>query len=137
MYVGVVGSRTFKDYKYLSQILDWFRKYLGDFTVVSGGAEGVDSLAVCWANERKLPVPIVYPAFWSDLSHPDAIIKTRKNGQKYDAAAGFRRNQQIVERADILIAFWDGKSKGTQDSIARAEKVGKLVYIFTKRWQNT
>lgn len=127
--VAVVGSRTFKDIKYLERILEEITAFIGEFVVVSGGAEGADTLAVQWSEARG-GYPTVYPAAWGDLSHPDAVIKTNKHGKQYDALAGYRRNQQIVDDCDLVVAFWDGKSPGTADTIARAEKAGVPVHVF-------
>lgn len=135
--VGVVGSRKYKDKDYLFQVLDYWLSELGVFQVVSGGAQGPDSYAVAWANSRKLPVPIVHPADWSNLSHPDAVIKTRRDKYqtKYDALAGFRRNQTIVDDSNVIVAFVpdaDNPTKGTADTIKRARDAGKPVYIYDK-----
>lgn len=128
--IGVVGTRTFKDYQFLSEQLDLIRAFLGDFLVVSGGATGADTMAVRWANERKLPIPVVFPAYFYDLSHPDAVIKEDRNGRKYDAAAGLRRNQEIVDNSDLIVAFWDGKSPGTKDTIGKAQQALKSIYVL-------
>jgi hypothetical protein len=133
MNVAVVGSRTFRDYRFLCEKLDALRFLWGNFTIVSGGAQGADSLAVRWAKERGMPEPIVIPAAWDDLSHPDAVIKTRRDGKRYDARAGFRRNQQIIDHCDVVVAFWDGRSPGTRDTLRKATFSGKLAKIY---WPN-
>lgn len=132
MKIGIVGSRTFKDYAFLEKTMDAFLEFYGSFLVVSGGAEGADTLAVRWANNRDLPWPVVYNAYWFDLNHPDAVIKTRSDGTQYDAMAGFRRNQQIVNDVDLLVAFMDEKNPtpGTSDTIQRAKKKGTPVMVF-------
>ena len=40
------------------------------------------------------------------------------------------RNKTIVEYADKIVAFWDGKSKGTLSVIKYAEKMGKPCKII-------
>ena len=127
--IGVVGSRKFTDYRFLCDELDGCRWLWGDFTVVSGGAKGADTLAVRWANERGLPF-LVFEAQWEDLSHPDALLKQRTDGTVYDVYAGFRRNQTIVDSSDKMVAFWDGISKGTASSVGRARKRGLPIYVF-------
>lgn len=129
MKIAVVGSRNFLNTKYVEYVLNHTEKIFGDFVLVSGGANGADTLAERWAIRNKHECEI-YPANWEDLTHPDAKIKTDKKGRKYDAAAGFRRNKQIVEAADIVIAFWDGQSRGTLNTIMLAKKQKKKVYIF-------
>lgn len=59
------------------------------------------------------------------------IIEYLPDWDKYGKSAGFKRNTTIVEACDTLLAFWDGKSRGTQDSIAKAEKLGKLTIVIT------
>ena len=82
--------------------------------IVSGGAAGVDRIAEDYAHRHELSV-LVY--------HPD--------WQAHGKAAGAKRNQQIVDRADRVIAFWDGKSKGTKITIDMARRAGKLVEIVS------
>jgi len=130
--VGVVGSRRFKDYPFLSKTLNTLREWVfGDFIVVSGGASGADTMAWRWAVDEMGIPPITYPAYWDDLSHPDAVIKRRKDGTLYDALAGFRRNQEIVSAADrVIVAFWDGWSPGTKNTVELAVTAGLAVYVF-------
>lgn len=108
--VAVVGSRTFGE-----EILvrDWLSSFLqpGD-TVVSGGANGPDSWAEAYAQEHGFDAK-VYHAEW----------------KKWGRAAGIKRNASIVADADVLLAFWDGESRGTADSIERARKKGIPLYI--------
>jgi len=47
--------------------------------------------------------------------------------------APLERNTQIVQYSDILYAFWDGRSKGTKDSIDKAKAMGKKVFIYKKK----
>ncbi len=39
---------------------------------------------------------------------------------KYGKSAGYIRNRLIVQESDMIVAFWDGKSKGTKHSIDQA-----------------
>ena len=111
MKVGIVGSREFKNYELFS---DTMKQYLSDISwVVSGGAPGADSLAEKWAKENKKMLTI-YPADWLNL------------GKK----AGYVRNTDIVKNSDMIIAFWDGKSKGTKHTIGLAQKMGKECKII-------
>ena len=111
MKVGIVGSREFKNYELFS---DAMKQYLSDISwVVSGGAPGADSVAEKWAKENKKMLTI-YPADWLNL------------GKK----AGYVRNTDIVKNSDMIIAFWDGKSKGTKHTIGLAQKMGKECKII-------
>lgn len=110
MKVIVAGSRDFKDYKLLCESLDFYLSRQTDIEIVSGCARGADSLAIQYANERGYPVK-KFPANW-DL---------------YGKSAGYRRNAEMAEYADALVAFWDGKSKGTKHMIDLAEDKGLAV----------
>jgi len=122
--LAIVGSRDVTDYNLVkSEVLKRFDINEVDI-IVSGGANGVDSLAEQLAKEFNKKMK-VFPAKWDDLSHPDARIRTNKYGKKYDANAGHRRNQQIVDFADSVIAFRLNNSSGTTDTIKRTEKAGK------------
>lgn len=106
--IGVVGSRTFRDYSKLETVLEKFLPFI----LVSGGARGADSLAKWFAVKHKL-VRIIYTPNW----------------KKYGRAAGFVRNTKIINDSDMLIAFWDGKSKGTKDSIEKA-RIKNIPIVF-------
>lgn len=117
MRLAIVGTRTFTNYKFLrKKILKKF--YLSDITeIVSGGAEGVDTLAEQFAEEYNIPLK-VYKPDW----------------KKYGKKAGAIRNKKIVNRCNKIIAFWDGKSVGTKitiDMAIEAKKDLKIV-ITTK-----
>jgi hypothetical protein len=120
MKVAVVGSRSFNNYVYLWEVLHAIdlrlcvNKGSPIHEIISGGARGADTLAEQFAKKENLPLK-VFPAEWD----------------KYGKSAGFRRNQQIVDNCDILIAFWDGESRGTKHSIDLATKQNKPVYIYT------
>lgn len=138
MKIAVIGSRKFKDTQFAGNII--MKELIfaipdheigGEMPIlISGGAKGIDTLAEETAKNQRIQTKI-FKANWKDLSHPDAVIKTGKYG-KYDAMAGFRRNQLIVDAADKVIAFWDGKSSGTKDTIARAIKAGKPLDIYIR-----
>jgi len=127
MRVIISGSRSINDPRVLDMaIIDAGFEIT---EVVSGCAKGVDTEAIAWAEENNIPVE-PFPADWSNLSHPDAIIKTQPWGEKYDARAGLRRNELMAVYADALIAIWDGKSPGTKHMIKMARKRGLPIYIY-------
>jgi predicted Rossmann fold nucleotide-binding protein DprA/Smf involved in DNA uptake len=108
--LAVVGSREFRDYAALERALDERKGTFG--TIVSGGARGADALAERYARARKLNLVVLRPDW-----------------DKHGRGAGLRRNTDIVARADSVVAFWDGKSPGTRDTIEKAEKAGKPVTV--------
>ena len=109
----IAGSRTFNDYRYMCKCLnlDCFKNKIS--VVISGTANGADKLGERWAKENNIPIK-KFPADWN----------------KYRKAAGIIRNIEMAKHGDILIAFWDGKSKGTNHMINHAREVGLKVYVF-------
>jgi len=80
--------------------------------IVSGGAKGVDRIGEEWARKEGIPIKQFIPD-WSGLGK----------------SAGYRRNVEMAEYADCLVAFWDGKSRGTKHMIDIAEKQGLPVTV--------
>lgn len=80
--------------------------------IVSGGAKGIDSCARKYASEHKIKLTELLPEY-----------------NKYSSAAPLKRNLQIIEYADIVIAFWDGKSKGTKYVINNCKKKNKRITV--------
>ena len=101
MKIAIIGSRGIK-----SAPLERFIS-AGD-EIVSGGAKGVDSLAAEYAIKNSLKLTEFLPDY-----------------QRYGRAAPIVRNRKIAEYADKIIAFWDGKSKGTLYVINYAKQIGK------------
>lgn len=117
MKLAIVGGRDFNNYTLMESILwDLLHVRRGDIPkdiIVSGGAKGADSLAKKYASEEELEY-IEFPAEWN----------------KYGKSAGFIRNQTIVDNCDMVLAFWDGESRGTADTIAKAKKTKKPTFII-------
>lgn len=107
--VAVVGGRDFIDKRLLFQTLDILPKIS---EIVSGGAPGADLIAKEYAISRN----IKYVEF-----RPDYSLHGR--------VAPLQRNYKIVSYSDIVIAFWNGVSKGTKNSIKHAKNQGKLYKI--------
>lgn len=126
MRVIVCGGRKYADKTRVEKTLQRLISTKGDTPkVMTGGATGADQLAYDWCLANKVTV-YKYPANWTDLSHPDAVIRTRSDGTQYDALAGLRRNQQMLdEKPDLVIAFPGGT--GTADMVNRARKAGVAV----------
>ena len=114
--LGVVGSRDFDDQVLLDFVMaEYMIEYDGNLTIVSGGARGADREAKIWAQVQEPRLPITeYYAEWD----------------KHGKAAGYIRNAEIVKASDEILAFWDGKSKGTQHTINLAKKANKTVTII-------
>lgn len=129
MKIAVIGSREFDDYNTLKNILHDFADQV--VTIISGGAKGADSLAKKYAKEKNLQY-IEFAADWYNLDVTPCKIKLDKNGKEYNCLAGFARNKDIISNADMVIAFHNGISRGTLDSleIARQQKKNTLIIYF-------
>lgn len=117
MRIAIVGSRKYLYLKKIVKLVDNIKAEKP--VIVSGGAPGPDSYAEMLANSRELPVDI-YPVNRHGI---------KPNDRKEFAIRAKERNTSIVENSDIVVAFWDGKSKGTLDTINKAESAGKPVFI--------
>ncbi len=114
--VLVCGGRTVNDRDLVFAELDKHSADWGPFkTVIQGGAGGADRLAKIWAEERGLNV-VTFPADW----------------KTYGAAAGPIRNQRMIDegKPDLVLAFWDGISRGTRDMIDQARRAKVAFRIF-------
>jgi hypothetical protein len=137
MRILVCGGRTYDDRDMVWQILDDYQRRHGSITIIQGGAPGADALAKEWCYKRqKKGTLISVPAAWEDLSHPDAVIRIRADGSRYDAATGVRRNAEMLdEKPDLVLAF--PGNKGTGDMLRRAEdakKKGMPIEIRKVGW---
>jgi hypothetical protein len=119
----ITGGRDYTNRARVYQILDAAVDRLGLTELIHGDCPtGADALGKEWAIERGIGQRKM-PADWDDLSQPDARIKTRADGKQYDANAGHRRNQKMVDlRPDHVIGFLGGP--GTRDALKRARKAG-------------
>ena len=114
--VIIAGTRDFNDYAFLKKNVDYFLQGINpnneEIEIVSGNARGADKLGERYAKEHNLPVKL-FPANWD----------------KYGKQAGYLRNQEMANYADVLIAFWDEKSKGTKHMIDIAKKQSLTVIV--------
>lgn len=109
MKVAVIGSRglTVVDLgKYLPQEVT---------EIVSGGAKGIDNCAKEYAIKNRLILTEFLPEY-----------------KRYGRNAPLKRNLQIIDYADLVLAFWDGQSKGTKFVIEHCKAQNKPVRIFLK-----
>lgn len=110
MHLAVIGSRHFADYAFLEATLDGLQVaglLPAISTIVSGGAQGADSLAARYARERGLHLLVFNPDYAT-----------------YGRRAPLVRNQLIVDAAEALVAFHDGQSRGTLHALRQARRRG-------------
>lgn len=107
MRVAVIGSRGLH--------VDYLEDYLpeGVTEIVSGGARGIDACAKDYALRHGLKLTEFLPEY-----------------EKYGRGAPLRRNVTIIEYADFVLAFWDGKSRGTKFVIDNCRKRNIPVAVY-------
>lgn len=110
MKLIVAGGRYFNNYALLKQKIEDLTIGYTIECIICGEARGADSLGRRYAEENNIPI-LSFPAEWD----------------KHGKSAGYRRNAEMADHSTHLIAFWDGKSKGTKHMIDIMDKK-KLPY---------
>ncbi len=107
MKVAIIGSRNL--------FFDDFKKYIPDNTtkIVSGGAKDIDQCARTFAIKEGIKLTEFLPKY-----------------ELYGRTAPLKRNIEIINYSDIVIAFWDGKSRGTKFVIDNCKKMNKEFRVF-------
>lgn len=114
--VIIAGSRNYHNKKFLFNMAGWWYGTLQttpEIEVISGGANGADKLGEKWAEYMGFPVRQYLPD-WEG------------HGKK----AGILRNVEMAKVGDVLLAFWDGESKGTKHMIDEALRRGLEVHVW-------
>jgi len=117
MRLAIIGSRDFNDYDLLDKTInnhfyDYSHEELMFDEIISGAAAGADSLGAKFAKDNNIKLT-EFPAQW----------------EKYGKRAGFLRNEDIILNSDFVLAFWDGLSKGTANSLSIAKRLKKPTMI--------
>lgn len=116
MKLAIIGSRSFDNYLLLESTI--FSRYFKDDEyvvkeIVSGGAIGADRLAKKFAETYGIKLKEFLPEY---DKYPGKI-------------APLKRNEQIIEYADEVLAFWSGSS-GTGHALSIAKKLKKPTFII-------
>jgi hypothetical protein len=122
--IAIIGSRDYgvwyddegRKHQDLSDVTEFIGSLPPCVTIVSGGARGVDTAAEQAAIEFGMSLK-VWKADWAT----------------YGKRAGMVRNRQIVDDVDCVVAFWDGFSRGTANTIETARAKGKFTLVFNER----
>lgn len=105
MKIAVIGSRSLD-----IDLSPYIPAYAT--VIVSGGACGVDQRAAKYARDNGLELIEYLPCY-----------------EKYGRLAPLRRNDEIIDAADYVLALWDGKSRGTKYVIDRCVRLGKKIEV--------
>ena len=116
-YCLMVGSRSFSDYEFFVTKCDHLLRNWKNIIIVSGGARGADAWAKRYAVDRGYRY-MEFPADWDT----------------YGRRAGYIRNRAMHEYISThvnrgVIAFWDGKSRGTSQSFSLAESYSNPLRV--------
>ena len=122
MKLAIVGSRSIEDEAWVWEKIEKFVKdqVVFPLVILSGGANGVDSYAERYAKSKGHD----YVAFLP-LHQVDRAVR-------YMPSHFFSRNKQLVDNADKLLILWDGKSRGTENTIQYAKEKRKPIMLITK-----
>lgn len=107
MKLLIVGSRCIKEYNPGKHVP------AGTTMIITGGADGIDTLAEKYADEKRLSKLILRPQY-----------------DRYGRAAPLKRNEKMVELCDMALIVGDGYSRGTRYTIDYANRIGKKVILM-------
>lgn len=107
MKVAVIGSRELQ----VNHLEDYLPDHVTE--IVSGGARGIDTCAKSYALRHGLKLTEFLPEY-----------------AKYGRGAPLRRNITIIKHADLVLAFWDGKSRGTKFVIDNCKQRNIPVAVY-------
>ena len=110
MKVAVIGSRGLP----LPEIAHLLPENTDE--ILSGGARGIDAGVKKWASENGVPLREFLPDY-----------------EKYGRAAPIRRNAEMLSKADLVLIFWDGKSRGTRFGLDYCKKHSIPFRLFVAK----
>lgn len=112
MKLAIVGSREFENYDLLCTEVEKIKQTQNIELIISGGAKGADTLAKRYATLNHIP-----------------LMEFKPDYKQFGHNAPVQRNALIVENSDWVLAFVAPTSKGTWDTIRKAEKMLRKVII--------
>lgn len=116
MRICIAGSRSFNDVDMVIEVFEFleskgFIPPQSHWTFLSGMARGADRIGYELAIANEIPV-MKFPADWD----------------MHGGSAGYIRNAEMAVHTDVLVAFWDGESRGTKHMIETCTKKGIPVF---------
>ena len=120
MRIILAGGRDFDDTLLLNETLNTILQRHCITEVVCGMAKGADTLGEIWAKENNIKVEY-FKADW----------------ERFGRGAGHKRNREMGDYADYLVAFWDEKSKGTKGMIEYMRKLKKPMKVVLYNVEDT
>lgn len=112
MKIAIIGSRECGNFNFEQELKNRLLVFPTD-TIISGGARGIDTLAAQYARKRGMK-----------------LLEFRPDYATFGRGATFVRNRLIVDMADVVLAYWNGTSRGTKYTIEYAKKKYVPVIII-------
>ena len=130
--IGIVGSRSYANKKKIKDLVFEIKeKYCDEVEIVSvGQQDGADGYDKKFALEFGMNYVEFPPAHYRWNMH--CKLSASQYDRPYYVSNYFKRNKQIAEYSDIVVAFIpDGvESKGTKNTLEHAKKAKKLIKII-------
>lgn len=104
MKLLIIGSRSIVDFDLEGHVPEDVE------LIISGGARGMDTVAEIYADRHGIPKHIIRPQY-----------------ERYGRGAPLRRNEEMVDLCDAVLAVWDGESRGTKYTLNYARCKGKKI----------
>ena len=129
--VGIVGSRAYTNKKKVKDLIFDIKQKNPDAEIVSGGQrEGADGFAKKFALELGMNYVEFPPVHYRWNMH--CKLPASQYDRPYYVSNYFKRNKQIAEYADYIVAFIhkNSKTKGAMHTIKEAQKLNKKYIII-------
>ena len=127
----MVGSRNYTDKRKIKDVLFQIKEQHENVEIVSGGQKlGADGIVKKYALEFDMNYVEFPPSHYQHNMH--CKLPAKSFNKPYYISNYFKRNKQIAEYSDIIVAFVQPgtESNGTKNTIQYAEKMKKLVKIL-------
>lgn len=123
VHICVCGGRGYSDIEYAHECLDSIKHLYWNkqITLHTGACKGADELAERYARDMH----------WVIESHPPDY-KGFPGREKY---APLARNEEMAQKCDVVVAFWNGQSSGTYHMIASGFKEGCDIHVFRVEYE--
>ena len=109
----IAGSRSISDKQLVYETINSAPFDVQE--VVSGKADGVDTIGEEWASDNDIPI--------KNFPYTNYISEAPT-----EKVAPLIRNTKMAQYADELILIWDGNSNGSKDMLKKAKEYDLEIY---------
>ena len=130
--IAIIGSRGYTNKRKIREFIFKLKEQVGDeLEIVSGGAkEGADK----YAKRFALDFDINYSEFpaYHEPHNIHCVLESFRYGKQYNVGHYHRRNKDLVEYSDKVVAFCTNGvvTNGTLSALQHAEKINKKSIII-------